>query len=420
MRIFSSLFKTAGWVIQGANNRASFQERILNLYAAWDDLLGSIRMSVSNRTYKLSFTPLEECTFSKDYMINVYGALLDAGRNSESKDTTSTIIGTISLGISIERTKMYVDSEDASSISHTEATILRSAMKAQVVSVADLERALAGERFPTDFDSYTPSREESNKPAASSSTTSNWIPPVNFNQLFRRGDSTAGIGTPPHGDNTKENFADIKSELEGCRKELEQRNHDLQQAIGENRVYARNVHELQDANARLKEHLLSSQKELTNVQRKLDVAKVLANTRGRELQGAQVFLAKADSIAISDLSPRVTQLNEEIFQAAASLGEAVCRRQWILPDEEAIRCIEDASRLIGPHLVFATREHAKNPEAPVHPFLVQVVLQVFLNTFCVEKIRMWAPSEPIHDDYIRSLYQAIWEKGKTANKSFHY
>jgi len=261
-----------------------------------------------------------------------------------------------------------------------------------------------------------------------SSTTSSWGSGIT--SLFSRGGSGAGSGgsdAPPRRDKTKEELANTKRELERSqkearfyRKELEQSNYNLQQAIGDNRVHARNNHELQSANARLKDHLLSSQHELANVQRKLDDAKVLADTRGRELQGAQVFLTKADSLAISDLSARVTQLNEEIFQAAASLGEAVCRNEWSLPDEEAIRCAEDASRLIGRYLVLATHEHAKNPDAPVHPFLVQVVLQVFLNTFCVEKIRMWAPSEPIHDDYIRSLYQAIWEKGKNANNSFGY
>ena len=251
-----------------------------------------------------------------------------------------------------------------------------------------------------------------------SSTTSSWA----ITNLFRSGAASGGSDAPPRRDKTKEELANTKRELERVqkearfyRKEMEQSNYDLQRAIGDNRVFSRNIHELQSANARLKDHLLSSQHELANVQRKLDDAKVLADTRGRELQGAQVFLTKADSLAISDLSARVTQLNEEIFQAAASLGEAVCRKKWSLPDEEAIRCVEDASRLIGPYLVRAAHEHAKNPDAPVHPFLVQVVLQVFLNTFCVEKIRMWAPSEPIHDDYIRTLYQAIWEKGKTVN-----
>jgi len=267
------------------------------------------------------------------------------------------------------------------------------------------------------------------EPNDGSSAGPGWLPSLTNNFFGRSGSSSASgaPNAPPRRDKTKEELVNTKRELERVRKEsafyrqeMEQSNYNLQQAIGDNRVYARNIQELQGAKARLKDHLHSCQHELANVQRKLDDAKVLAETRGRELQGAQVFLTKADSLAISDLSARVTQLNEEIFQAAASLGEAVCRKQWSLPDEEAIRCAEDASRLIGPYLVRATHEHAKNPDAPVHPFLVQVVLQVFLNTFCVEKIRMWAPSEPIHDDYIRSLYQAIWEKGKTVNNSFRY
>jgi len=259
-------------------------------------------MSINDRTCKLSFTPLEGGVISNDCMIRLYEAHLDTKSNSESKDNTSTVIGTISLGISIESARKGVHSVDASSVPHTEATILQSAVKAQVVSVTDLERALGGEAFLTGLDSQ------------------------------------------------------------------------------------------------------------------IDNAIIPADKRGREL----ALFDKADSLSISDLSARVTQLNEEIFQAAASLGEAVCRKQWILPNEEAIGCVEDVSRLIGPYLVLVTREHAKNPDAPVHLFLVQVVLQVFLNTFCVEKIRMWAPSEPIHDDYLRSLYQAIWEKGETMSIVFFY
>ena len=413
--------KTAGWIIQGANNRTSFQEHILSLHAAWDDLWGGIGVSISGHTYKLSFAPLVGCIIPNDHMISIYDAPLDTKPYTEAKDNASIAIGTTSLGISIESTKVHRQSEDASSIPHTEAKIFHSAVKAQVVTMADLGRALAGKIFLTDLASHTPPREKSEELTVISPTTSSWA------NLFGRGGSSAQNETPPRGDKLLQELVNTKRESERCRKEaqfyrkeLEQSNYNSQRAIGDNRVFSRNIHELQSANARLKDHLLSSQHELASVQRKLDKANVLADTRGRELQDAQAFLSKADSLAISDLSSRVTQLNEEIFQAAVSLRENVCRKQWNLPDEKAIRCAEYVSRLIGPYLVLATHEHAKNPDVPVHPFLVQVVLQVFLNTFCVEKIRMWAPSEPIHDDYLRSLYQAIWEKGEAVNDSFRH
>ena len=97
-------------------------------------------------------------------------------------------------------------------------------------------------------------------------------------------------------ENTREELVNIKRELERVqkearfyRKELEQSNYNLQQAIGDNRVYAKNIHDLQSANARLKDHLLSSQHELANVQRMLDDAKIPDDARGRELQATQAM-----------------------------------------------------------------------------------------------------------------------------------
>jgi len=172
--MFSSLLRTAGWVIQGADNRTSFQEHLLSLHTAWGDLWGSVTIPVNDRTYKVSFTPLEGGIILKDHMASIHGGL-----NSESKDTT-TVIGTISLGISIESTKMDVQSEDASSIPHREATILQNALKAQVVSVADLEQALTGEMFL-------------NNPTASSSTTA--ILPTPIDYFFIRSGSITGETT---------------------------------------------------------------------------------------------------------------------------------------------------------------------------------------------------------------------------------
>jgi len=125
------------------------------------------------------------------------------------------------------------------------------------------------------------------------STTSGW----GITSLFSRGGSSAGgrgSDAPPRRDKTTEELANTKRELERVQKEarfyrqeMEQSNYELQRATGDNRVYSRNIHELQAANARLKDHLLGSQHELANVQRKLDDAKVLADTRGRELQATR-------------------------------------------------------------------------------------------------------------------------------------
>ena len=47
----------------------------------------------------------------------------------------------------------------------------------------------------------------------------------------------------------------------------------------------------------------------------------LSETHGKELTGAHVFLPEADGLSISELIQRVDGLNDEIYEAAASLGE---------------------------------------------------------------------------------------------------
>jgi len=134
------------------------------------------------------------------------------------------------------------------------------------------------------------------------STTSSW----GITNLFGRSGSVAGSGgsdSPSRRDKTKEELMNTKRELQRVqkearfyRKEMEQSNYDLQRAIGDNRVSSRDIHELQGANARLKDHLLSCQNELANVQRKLDDAKVLADTREQELQATQALLTDANGL----------------------------------------------------------------------------------------------------------------------------
>jgi len=129
--------------------------------------------------------------------------------------------------------------------------------------------------------------------------------------LFSRGFS-AGTGDPEvasRRDRTKEEFANTKLKLEGCRKELELSKCDLQRAVGDNRMFSRNIHELQIVNARLKEDLLRSQHELANVQRKFDDATVLADTRGRELQATQAMLTDANSLGRQNSSAYKSDLH---------------------------------------------------------------------------------------------------------------
>ena len=494
--MFSSLMKTAGWDLKGPNDWTAFEEHLLDLHALWNDLWSSVIKPVGDRTYKLSFTPLDGCTFSEDHMMHIYTATSDVKVDSE--DDALNIIGTISLGLSVNGSVTCTHSESPTNIPHTGVTSLQSAVNAQVVSVTDLERALAGEPFRIDLFAPSSTHREivcdmtatqdiltekmvdvevtSPSPPPSSRTPIHMENPTHFNQIETeiinnsgaarshqqvprgldcevgdgmeynnpsppviQGDATAvsnwvlapifsgsggsidevgGSNAPLRRDLTKIELANTKRELERtrkelhrCRQELEQSKICLEQAIRENKNYARSIEELKSANAQDKEMYIRK------AQHEIDNAKALVNNLRREFQGAQpeVFLTKADSLTIPDLSSQVTRLNEDIFQAAASLGEHVCRKQWCLLEEEAIRHAEDASSIIGPYLILVASDQARNLEAPVHPFLVQVILQAFLNAFCVEKMMMWTPDNRIGNDFLDTLYQSICENGKGPN-----
>jgi len=150
-------------------------------------------------------------------------------------------------------------------------------------------------KVPSDPDHHQYADEESN---GGSSTGQGRPPSLANNMLGGSGSSTDGASkAPPRRDKTKEELANTKRELERSqkearfyRKEMEQSNYDLQRAIGDNRVFSRSVHELQSANARLKDHLLSSQQELASVQEKLD------NNQGHKLKAAHGMLTEADGL----------------------------------------------------------------------------------------------------------------------------
>lgn len=74
------------------------------------------------------------------------------------------------------------------------------------------------------------------------------------------------------------------------------------------------VHRLLEENRSLKD-------ELEDVKAQLADAKSFLEAKRKELKGAQVFLNPADTLSTTDVVQRVITLNEEIFQAAALLGE---------------------------------------------------------------------------------------------------
>lgn len=182
--------------------------------------------------------------------------------------------------------------------------------------------------------------------------------------------------------------------------------YELQRINGESRANARDANTLRHENQRLREMIDGLNVEVRAITKKYEDAKLLSETRGKELHGAQVFLTKADSLSVSDLIQKVNALNEEIFQAAASLGDFIVHTPWDVTEAELQARQKISSDVLGRPLAQVLITEAQKQDEPANPLLVQISLQVFLAEFCNNMIRSWSHDEN-SDSYLRRLYDQI-------------
>jgi len=212
--------------------------------------------------------------------------------------------------------------------------------------------------------------------------------------------------------------------------------------MDDNRVYARNIQEIQNGNARLRDHLLSS---LSNVQKKLDDAHVLADTRGRELQETQAVLTRANGLggqqnsgayksrsslnfinsfdfgvasnartdlhttetvqqnlaAIStilhhsnllpfvELLEKMNTFNAAVSQSAIFLAEKVIYKVSEVFDEEMESRMEDTKEIMGARFseILAAQAHnAESSSSKPGGLFLRIIFQMFILNFCVSEI----------------------------------
>ena len=223
------------------------------------------------------------------------------------------------------------------------------------------------------------------------------------------------VGPPPPKDKyqqLKEEYYRIRDEnkqlhavLENYDRELRRRNGDLSKA---NHFTNHLQHELQ----RSRDTINGFQNELNNVHHQLEDAKTLSEVRGKELVGAQVFLTKADTLSISEVGEKLTALNEELFQAAATLGEALIHKRHEVPQKELEVAAAMAQEMVGEKMTKILIAQAQKQELEVNPLLVQVVLQMFMVNFCVTKIKSWYPGDEAIGDFLSTIYYEIRSTGK--------
>ncbi|PPQ99363.1 hypothetical protein CVT26_014306 [Gymnopilus dilepis] len=166
-------------------------------------------------------------------------------------------------------------------------------------------------------------------------------------------------------------------------------------------------HEAHAERIRLKESVGGLQHELSNVYKELEETKNLSEIRGRELVGAQVFLTKADSLSVSDVCDKLMVLNEEIFQAAASLGEVLSKTKRNISEADMKKHYERSCAFVGEPLVKVLLDQAKRDDPEVNMLIVQATLSVFLVGFCVSKLVPWHLTDRNIDGFLGNLYSEI-------------
>ena len=173
----------------------------------------------------------------------------------------------------------------------------------------------------------------------------------------------------------------MQQELENCK-------HELRRTQGELRSAKNYISELQDDRQQCIDRINGL---LNNVHQRLEDAKTLPEARRKE---PQIFLTKADKLSISEVGEKVTVLNEEIFQAAATFGKALIHQRPELPQAEFDAAVAECQEMVGPKITNILISQSQKSEPEVNPLLVQVVLQLFMVNFCVSKIQSWYPSDP--------------------------
>ena len=147
---------------------------------------------------------------------------------------------------------------------------------------------------------------------------------------------------------------------------------------------------------------------MINVHQQLKEAKTLPKIREKRVSRAQF-----DTISISKVGEKVAALNEEIFQAAATLGEALIhkRRALSLADLDAAAAV--SQEMVGEKMTNILIAQSQKPEPEVNPLLVQAVLQIFFVRFCVSKIRSWCPDLDNSDagGFLSAIYFKIRSTG---------
>ena len=169
---------------------------------------------------------------------------------------------------------------------------------------------------------------------------------------------------------------------------------------------AHQVHRLVEENRSLKD-------ELEDVKAQLADAKSLLEAQRKESKSAHVFLNSADTLSTTDVVQNVITLNEEIFQAAALLGEMLqSPERKGGTQEQTTEAFEKAKWMLGEQMATILAAESMNLHTELNPLLVQVVLQIAITTWCRFVVSSWKPGDGPVADFLAAIYSEIRQVGE--------
>ena len=164
---------------------------------------------------------------------------------------------------------------------------------------------------------------------------------------------------------------------------------------------------------RLLDDLRGLTHELDAVKMQLADSKILLEVKCKELKTAQVFLTTTDALSTTDVVQKVNALNEEIFHAAALLGEMLQNTERTGRTQEQIpEAFEKARWMLGEQMASILAAESVNLRTDLNPLLVQVVLQIAITTWCKSVVSSWKPGDGPVADFLAAIYSEIRQVGE--------
>jgi len=146
---------------------------------------------------------------------------------------------------------------------------------------------------------------------------------------------------------------------------------------------------------------------LTLVDPRVDLASRIENLR---------FPERPDRVEPStvQVSQKVIDLNGEIFQFAATMGEMIVPRGGVraVSSGERACAFQKSRKLLGAQMTIVLAAEAQNCHKNVNPLLAQVVLQIAITRWCATLISMWKPWDEKVDEVLDNVYSGIRKLGK--------